>query len=130
MSTVPPELSEAWTLRRRSAAHLPLTSASYRVELDLGSEFEGSPGLPASKDTARDTHRPPAGMNNRDCKLTTRELQVIELAATGATDQQIADALFISRRTVTSHMASILYKLNVGNRTAAAVVAARTGLIW
>jgi predicted ATPase/DNA-binding CsgD family transcriptional regulator len=61
--------------------------------------------------------------------LTRRELDVLRLVATGATDQQIADTLFIASRTVTTHMTSILNKLNVENRTAAAALATRTGLV-
>jgi predicted ATPase/DNA-binding CsgD family transcriptional regulator len=61
--------------------------------------------------------------------LTRRELDVLRLVVTGATDQQIADSLFIASRTVSTHMTSILTKLNVENRTAAAALAARTGLV-
>ncbi len=128
MSTVASELSETWTLRRRSATQMTQHSPSYRLDLDVDREFQEI----APKATSSLTIVPQrsgdadASPNKR---LTCRELQVIELVATGATDQEIADRLFISRRTVTSHMASILAKLGVGNRTAAAVHAARSGLI-
>ncbi len=128
MSIVAAELSEAWTLRRRSAAQMPRPSTTYRLDLDFAAEFQEPAQKPSD---VRSLEAAPARDHDirRVCKLTDREIQVIQLAATGATDREIADALFISRRTVTSHMASILYKLNVGNRTAAAVVAARSGLI-
>ncbi|MGH2560259.1 MAG: ATP-binding protein [Thermomicrobiales bacterium] len=61
--------------------------------------------------------------------LTARELDVLRLIATGQTDQQIADALFIGRRTVTSHVSSILAKLGLDSRTAAATHAVRHGLV-
>jgi DNA-binding CsgD family transcriptional regulator len=60
--------------------------------------------------------------------LTARELEVLRLMADGLTDQAIAAALFISRRTVTSHTGSIFSKLNLTSRTAAVAYAIRSGL--
>jgi non-specific serine/threonine protein kinase len=48
--------------------------------------------------------------------LTSRELEVLDLLALRRTDQEIADTLFISRRTVNSHVAHILAKLNATTR--------------
>jgi non-specific serine/threonine protein kinase len=61
-------------------------------------------------------------------ELTYREREVLTLIAAGRTDQQIADALFISRRTATTHVTNILNKLGVDSRTSAAAVAVRHGL--
>jgi non-specific serine/threonine protein kinase len=60
--------------------------------------------------------------------LTAREVEVLRLLAQGLTNQEIADALFISPRTVTSHVTNILTKLDVHSRAGAAAVAARSGL--
>jgi len=60
--------------------------------------------------------------------LSPRELDVLRLMANGLTNQQIADELFLSRRTVTSHVASILGKLDLSSRTAAAAFAIRGGI--
>lgn len=60
--------------------------------------------------------------------LTPRELDVLRLIVAGLSDPEIADQLFISRRTAATHVANILHKLNVGNRAAAAVFAVRNGL--
>jgi DNA-binding NarL/FixJ family response regulator len=60
--------------------------------------------------------------------LTPRELDVLRLIADGLSDPEIADRLFISRRTAATHVGNILHKLNVGNRAAAAVFAVRNGL--
>ena len=57
--------------------------------------------------------------------LTPRERDVLALIAEGRTDRQIAEALFISPRTVAMHVSSILAKLGVTNRSAAAAIAHR-----
>ena len=62
-------------------------------------------------------------------RLTQRELEVLHLVAHGETDQRIADQLYLSRRTINSHVANILAKLEVPSRTAAAITAARIGLL-
>ncbi|HET7037232.1 MAG TPA: AAA family ATPase [Thermomicrobiaceae bacterium] len=61
--------------------------------------------------------------------LSERELEVLRRVAQGLTDAQIAGELFISRRTVTSHLTSILNKLGVSSRAAAVAVAARHDLL-
>ena len=61
--------------------------------------------------------------------LTPREMDVLRLVVSGDTDQAIADALFISRRTASHHVASILTKLEVATRAEAAVRAVRDRLV-
>jgi DNA-binding NarL/FixJ family response regulator len=61
--------------------------------------------------------------------LTPREMEVLRLVATGETDRGIADVLYVSRRTVSSHVSNILAKLDVPTRRAAVVTAARIGLL-
>ena len=59
--------------------------------------------------------------------LTRREREVLRLLSAGLTDREIADALFVSRRTVNAHVASILAKLGVASRRAAATLAREQG---
>jgi predicted ATPase/DNA-binding CsgD family transcriptional regulator len=54
-----------------------------------------------------------------EASLTRRELEVLRQIATGMTDAETADALFISRRTVHAHMRSIYRKIGVKTRAAA-----------
>jgi ATP/maltotriose-dependent transcriptional regulator MalT len=62
-------------------------------------------------------------------KLTGREQEVLQLLAAGHSDRQIAESLFISRRTAQGHVAGIFNKLGVNSRTAAATTALRLGLV-
>lgn len=55
--------------------------------------------------------------------LTKREVEVLQLVARGATNQEIADTLFIGLRTVHTHVRNILNKTNCDNRTAATAFA-------
>lgn len=49
--------------------------------------------------------------------LTDRERTIVELIVSGATNPEIAQALFVSRKTVESHVSNVLRKLSVRNRT-------------
>jgi DNA-binding NarL/FixJ family response regulator len=61
--------------------------------------------------------------------LTTKELEVLELMVQGYTNNQIARQLYMSLGTVKVHIRSILSKLCASDRTQAAVLAMRAGLI-
>jgi len=61
-------------------------------------------------------------------RLTTREGEVLRLLARDLSNQQIADELFLSRRTVHKHVENILAKLGTDSRAGAAVWAVRHGI--
>ena len=69
------------------------------------------------------------GMRNPLPKLTEREVEVLRLLATGASNKEMARALFVTEATVKSHIAHIFTKLNVDSRSRAIHVAQETGLI-
>ncbi|ELS33997.1 MULTISPECIES: response regulator [Pseudanabaena] len=56
-------------------------------------------------------------------KLTPREQQIVQLIATGANNEEIANQLYISTRTVKNHITNILSQLNLRNRTQIAILA-------
>ncbi len=60
--------------------------------------------------------------------LTARELDVLRLMGDGRTNQEIADGLFIGIKTVKTHVSSILRKLELSDRTQAAIYANKHGL--
>ena len=62
--------------------------------------------------------------------LTSRELQVLRLVSEGHTNPQIANALFISRKTASAHVSNILAKLGVARRVEAAAMAERLDLLY
>jgi len=61
--------------------------------------------------------------------LSERELEVLSLVARGLSNQDIGEKLFISERTVRSHVSNILSKLHLANRTQATLYALREGLV-
>ncbi|MEA5541495.1 response regulator transcription factor [Limnoraphis robusta Tam1] len=61
-------------------------------------------------------------------QLSDRELQVIRLIVAGKSNQQISDILHISKSTVKFHVNNILSKLNVNDRTQAAIAALKRGI--
>ncbi|MGI8408678.1 MAG: response regulator transcription factor, partial [Pyrinomonadaceae bacterium] len=61
--------------------------------------------------------------------LSRRESEVLRLIAEGLPNAQIAERLFISEKTVKSHVGNILSKLHLADRTQAAVYAWRSGFV-
>jgi two-component system response regulator DegU len=62
-------------------------------------------------------------------ELTMREIEVLELIAQGMANKDIARVLFISEKTVKNHVTSIFRKLNVEDRTQAALYAVKNKLV-
>jgi non-specific serine/threonine protein kinase len=100
--------------------------------------FERGRGLSDddAKELARDhsTRRSsPVGRNRKPASLpnalTSREYDVLRLLAEGQSNREIAEALGLRYRTVTSHVSSILSKLDAPSRTSALAVAMRRGLL-
>jgi NarL family two-component system response regulator LiaR len=69
--------------------------------------------------------RPPAPAAD----LTARERDVLRLIAEGFANKEIAQRLFISEKTVKTHVSAILQKLGVADRTQAALAAVRRRLV-
>ena len=62
-------------------------------------------------------------------KLSPREMEILELVAQGSSNKEIAFLLHISQQTVKNHMTAILRKLQVEDRTQAAITALRNGWV-
>ena len=76
----------------------------------------------------RELNQPPALPRTVE-PLTEREVEILKLVAQGMSNQEIAEGLTISPRTVGAHVGHILDKLHLANRTQAALYALRQGLV-
>lgn len=76
----------------------------------------------------QELQRPPKELPPTEEPLTEREVDILRLVAQGLSNQEIADRLVISERTVRTHISHILDKLHLANRTQAALYALRQGL--
>lgn len=94
-------------------AALGETTMSPRVASQLMKALQG--GRPGEEDPFAD--------------LSKRELEVLRLIAEGLSNAVIGEQLFISEKTVKSHVGNILSKLHLADRTQAAVLAWRSGLV-
>ena len=119
--------------RAESAARTALGEdgfvAASRVGRDGGSEdwlAAAEAVVTAAEEDARSPRRRGAG---EQAGLTARELEVLRLLADGKTDREIAETLFVSRRTVNAHVASILGQLGVHSRQDAVARARQRGLL-
>lgn len=101
--------------------HAGLSGMRKRVQEAGGSwEIQSHPG----HGTTVTSHFPLVSPGSR---LTQRELDVLRLVTEGLSNRQIAQRLTISSETVKTHLHHIMQKLQVGDRTQAAVLAARQG---
>lgn len=103
---------DAWTMGRASSLEQVITEVTAAL-----AEVVSVP----SHEVARNSHHVGA--------LTPREHDVLRLLTTRRTNKEIARELFLSPRTVQTHVANVLSKLDAPNRRAAAEEAARRGLM-
>ena len=75
----------------------------------------------------REINQPPKLPPTKD-PLTEREVEILQLVAKGLTNDEIAEKLVVSERTVRTHVSNILAKLQLANRTQAALYALKEGL--
>lgn len=77
----------------------------------------------------QELHAPNRGKVNPFTELTERELEILQLVATGLNNADIANQTHVTVKTVRSHMSNILGKLHLQDRTQAAVYAWREGIV-
>jgi predicted ATPase/DNA-binding CsgD family transcriptional regulator len=108
----PEVFAHGWELGRSFTLAAAIAAAA-----EVGQTGQATARLAAAAESS-----PPHG-------LTDRQRQILRLLAEGRSDREIADALFISRRTAMTHVARILAKLDVPSRTAAVAFAYKHRLV-
>ncbi|MGB3329817.1 MAG: LuxR C-terminal-related transcriptional regulator [Thermomicrobiales bacterium] len=118
-------------LRPRVQERIDSTMASLRESLGpVGFTRAWTDGRAMSSAEARAATAEVLGGDDESLgALSPREREVLQLMMDGTSDEDIAAALFISRRTASKHVASILEKLDAPNRTAAVSLAIRRGIV-
>ncbi|KGN33829.1 LuxR family transcriptional regulator [Knoellia sinensis KCTC 19936] len=97
-----------------------------RVVADGGSLFAPSVTRRLVSEFAARAPKPaPLGM----ASLTEREVEVVRLIARGHSNQEVASSLFVTENTVKTHVARILAKLDLRDRTQVVVMAYESGLV-
>ncbi|MGE5631264.1 MAG: response regulator [Caulobacteraceae bacterium] len=76
----------------------------------------------------REFNKPRNIRSKGENELTQREYEVIALIADGLNNKDIADRLFISEKTVKNHVSNIFRKINVSDRTQAAIYAYKNNI--
>ncbi len=100
-----------------------LPAETFAAAWDAGRNLSESQAIAAVLDLDVGTPKP------QDFSLTARESEILRLLVTGMTDPEIAEALYISVRTVEHHVANVCRKLGVRTRTAATSTAIAAGLV-
>jgi DNA-binding CsgD family transcriptional regulator len=116
---------------KRSSATQSL-SAAWKISSDLGAEplrqriEHLALRARISLDKAQPALRPASPAS--DLGLTSREIEVLGRLAAGRSDRQIAEELFISKKTASVHVSNILRKLDASNRLEAGEIGQQVGL--
>jgi DNA-binding NarL/FixJ family response regulator len=101
--------------------------AEARAALDAFERLQAAREADAAAAVLRSLGVRPASGKRVSGILTKREAEVLELVGHGLSNPEIADRLYISRKTVEHHVGNILAKLGLRSRAEAAAYAARTG---
>ncbi len=118
-----------------TAARTALGDAPYAVAWTAGRALSPDQAVAEAAQAAEELAKggsdsPPtaAALPSIIANLTPREREVLRLLVEGRTDREIGEAIFVTTKTASNHVASILAKLGADTRTAAAALALRHGL--
>jgi DNA-binding CsgD family transcriptional regulator len=119
--------------RNVELARAKLGKLAFAAAWATGRTLDVAHAIDEALDIAMLVNRRQAGERAQDLAqtmgLTQREAEVLRLLATGQSDRQIGDRLFISARTVTTHTSNIYQKLGIHGRSEATAWAVKHGLV-
>lgn len=116
-----------WPPDRQEYEHIRFAVQAQLSANEFASHFKEGQGW-SLEEAMRRAEQPPQPTDALQ-GLTAREIDVLRLVAQGLTDQQVAEKLVISSRTVNAHLTNIYNKLGVSSRVAAAKFAQEKGLV-
>lgn len=133
LGTIPPARARADREREAAALRAVLGADVFAQRWAAGEATTLDEAVAAALDAASTLREDvptatPATEVGGATKLSPRELEVLRLLADGRSNREIADALFVSPRTVSTHVTNIFAKLGVATRAAATAHAVRHGL--
>jgi len=116
-------------IKAGALGYLLKDSSAHELLQAIRDVYQGEPTMhpTIARKLMRELQRPPDLPPTED-PLTEREVDVLKFVAQGLSNQEIADVLVLSERTVRTHVTNILTKLHLANRTQAALYALREGL--
>jgi DNA-binding CsgD family transcriptional regulator len=105
--------------RSIAATRATLGDVSFQRLWDEGRALSLDDAITYALGAPTDTISPRSSRMSHSAGLTAREVDVLRLVAQGLTDAEVAERLFMARRTVNTHLTSIYTKLGVNSRAAA-----------
>jgi predicted ATPase/DNA-binding CsgD family transcriptional regulator len=112
----------------RASVRSRLGEATWEEALAQGQAMELEKAIEYALSEGKPSTTTPSSMPEHPGGLTSREVEVLGLVAEGLTNAQVAQRLFLSPRTVDTHLSSIYHKLGVSSRAAAMRFALEHGL--
>ncbi|MFJ8450891.1 response regulator [Aerococcus viridans] len=105
------------------------TSSASEIASAIRRTYAGESVIAPTVNEKLIAHEVEANRHHLHDDLTTREREVLQLIAAGKSNQEIADELFITLKTVKTHVSNILSKLGVEDRTQATIYAFQNQLV-
>lgn len=116
-------------MKAGASGYILKTSTAAEIANAIRETFKGQHYIEDEVTTIMEEKKKEKNRNYLHEQLTNRENEVVQLIAKGYTNQDIADELFITLKTVKTHVSNILSKLEVEDRTQVAIYAFRHDIV-
>jgi DNA-binding CsgD family transcriptional regulator/tetratricopeptide (TPR) repeat protein len=120
---------DAWLEPYRATTRSLLGEKAWEEALEQGRAMGLEEAIEYAISEEESSATPPSSTPEHPAGLTSREVEVLRFVAAGMTSAKIAKELFLSSRTVETHLTSIYHKLGVTSRSAATRFALEHGLV-